>query len=192
MRAPAAPTRRLIPLTEAAEILAVSVKTVRRYVAAGELDAVRLGRRTIRIKAESIDRLIDTHPVDAWRGRSRHTGMRRMLLCRRSGRVWQPPRRRSRCPTTASTRSHSPTATTRSTTPAPPAGAFRTRSTARTSATTPGAHPQSRARRFTTHRSTAAAGAPRTATPGSSRRATGRCNRILSEMPSRDEWPLAR
>ena len=70
MRATVTPTRRLIPLTEAAEILAVSVKTVRRYVAAGELDAVRLGRRTIRIKTESLDRLIDTHPVNAWRGRS--------------------------------------------------------------------------------------------------------------------------
>lgn len=33
MRATVTPTRRLIPLTEAAEILAVSVKTVRRYVA---------------------------------------------------------------------------------------------------------------------------------------------------------------
>lgn len=48
---------------EAAEILAVSTKTVRRYIAAGELDAVRLGRRTIRIKVESLDRLIDAHPV---------------------------------------------------------------------------------------------------------------------------------
>lgn len=70
MRATVAPTRRLIPLTEAAEILAVSVKTVRRYVAAGDLDAVRLGRRTIRIKTESLDRLIDAHPVNAWRERS--------------------------------------------------------------------------------------------------------------------------
>ncbi len=70
MRATVTPTRRLIPLTEAAEILAVSVKTVRRYVAAGELDAVRLGRRTIRIKTESLDRLIDAHPVNAWRERS--------------------------------------------------------------------------------------------------------------------------
>jgi len=69
MRATVTPTRRLISLTEAAEILAVSVKTVRRYVAVGELDAVRLGRRTIRVKAESIDRLIDTHPGDSWRVR---------------------------------------------------------------------------------------------------------------------------
>ena len=70
MRATVTPTRRLIPLTEAAEILAVSVKTVRRYIAAGDLDAVRLGRRTIRIKTESLDRLIDAHPVNAWRVRS--------------------------------------------------------------------------------------------------------------------------
>ncbi len=45
-------------------------RRVRRYIAAGELDAVRLGRRTIRIKVESLDRLIDAHPVNTWRGRS--------------------------------------------------------------------------------------------------------------------------
>ncbi|WP_310961745.1 helix-turn-helix domain-containing protein [Nocardioides terrisoli] len=61
--------RRLVSLPEAAEILAVSPKTVRRYIAAGELDAVRLGRRTIRIKTESLDRLIDAHPVNTWRAR---------------------------------------------------------------------------------------------------------------------------
>jgi excisionase family DNA binding protein len=66
--APAA--RRLVSLPEAAEILAVSVKTVRRYIAAGDLDAVRLGRRTIRIKTESLDRLIDAHPVNTWRSRA--------------------------------------------------------------------------------------------------------------------------
>lgn len=62
--------RRLVSLPEAAEILAVSPKTVRRYIAAGDLDAVRLGRKTIRIKTESLDRLIDAHPVNAWRGRA--------------------------------------------------------------------------------------------------------------------------
>ena len=36
--------RQLVSLIEAAEILAVSVKTVRRYIAAGDLEAVRLGR----------------------------------------------------------------------------------------------------------------------------------------------------
>ena len=55
--------RRLVSLTEAAEMLAVSTKTVRRYIAAGDLDAVRLGRRTIRIKTDSIDRFIDARPV---------------------------------------------------------------------------------------------------------------------------------
>ena len=62
--------RRLVSLTEAAEILAVSVKTVRRYIAAGDLDAIRLGRRTIRVRVESLDRMIDTHPVNTWRDRS--------------------------------------------------------------------------------------------------------------------------
>jgi excisionase family DNA binding protein len=62
--------RRLISLTEAADALAVSTKTVRRYIAAGELDAVRLGRRTIRVRVDSLDRLIDEHPVNTWRGRS--------------------------------------------------------------------------------------------------------------------------
>ena len=65
-----ATTRRLVSLAEAAEILGVSTKCVRRYIAAGDLDAVRLGRRTIRIKTESLDRLIDAHPVNAWRERS--------------------------------------------------------------------------------------------------------------------------
>jgi excisionase family DNA binding protein len=60
-------TRRLVSLTEAAEILGLSTKTIRRYIAAGDLDAVRLGRRVIRIKAESIERLIGAHPLNATR-----------------------------------------------------------------------------------------------------------------------------
>lgn len=63
--------RRLISLAEAAETLGVSTKTVRRYVAAGDLDAVRLGRRTIRVKTESIDSLIEAHSINAWRARAR-------------------------------------------------------------------------------------------------------------------------
>lgn len=59
--------RKLISLTEAADALGVSTKTVRRYIAAGDLDAVRLGRRTIRIRIESLDKLIDAHPVNTWR-----------------------------------------------------------------------------------------------------------------------------
>jgi excisionase family DNA binding protein len=69
MAATATPTRRLVSLPEAADILGLSVKTVRRYIASGDLDAVRLGRRTIRVKTDSLDRLIDAHPINAWRGR---------------------------------------------------------------------------------------------------------------------------
>jgi excisionase family DNA binding protein len=60
-------TRRPVSLTEAADILAVSTKTVRRYIADGHLDAVRLGRKTLRIKVDSIERFIDARPVGGWR-----------------------------------------------------------------------------------------------------------------------------
>lgn len=56
-------TRRLVSLATAADRLDVWAKTIRRYIAWGELDAVRLGRKTLRVKAESIERLIDTRPV---------------------------------------------------------------------------------------------------------------------------------
>jgi predicted site-specific integrase-resolvase len=61
--------QRLVSPVQTGEILGVSTKSVRRYIAAGDLDAVRLGRKTIRVKVESIDRLIDAHPVNGWRGR---------------------------------------------------------------------------------------------------------------------------
>lgn len=70
MASTAATPRRLISLADAADALAVSTKTVRRYIAAGELDAVRLGRRTIRVRVDSLDLLIDGHPLNTWRGRS--------------------------------------------------------------------------------------------------------------------------
>ena len=47
-------TRRLVSLAEAADALAVSTRTVRRYIADGQLDAVRLGRKTLRIKLDSL------------------------------------------------------------------------------------------------------------------------------------------
>lgn len=62
--------RQLVTLSEAAEILALSVKTVRRYIAAGDLDAVRLGRRTIRVRVDSLDELLVAHPVNAWRSQA--------------------------------------------------------------------------------------------------------------------------
>ena len=43
-------SRRLVSLADAADALAVSTRTVRRYIADGQLEAVRLGRKTLRIK----------------------------------------------------------------------------------------------------------------------------------------------
>ena len=56
---PATITRRLVSINDAADALAVSTRTVRRYIAEGQLDAVRLGRKTLRIKVDSIERFID-------------------------------------------------------------------------------------------------------------------------------------
>lgn len=64
---PATLTRRLITLTDATDALAVSTRTVGRYIADGQLEAVRLGRKTLRIKAESVERFIDAKPVGNWR-----------------------------------------------------------------------------------------------------------------------------
>ena len=47
-------TRRLVSLADTADALAVSTRTVRRYIANGQLEAVWLGRKTIRIKIDSI------------------------------------------------------------------------------------------------------------------------------------------
>ncbi|HEU5042828.1 MAG TPA: helix-turn-helix domain-containing protein [Nocardioidaceae bacterium] len=59
-------TRRLVSLADAADALAVSTRTVRRYIADGQLEAVRLGRRTLRIKLDSVERFIDARPVGNW------------------------------------------------------------------------------------------------------------------------------
>jgi len=55
--------RKLLSLTEVAEILGVSERTVRRYVAAGDLDCRRIGRRTLRVPVESVSALIEARPV---------------------------------------------------------------------------------------------------------------------------------
>lgn len=64
---PATSTRRLVSINGAADALAVSTRTVRRYIADGQLDAVRLGRKTLRLKVDSIERFIDARPVGGWR-----------------------------------------------------------------------------------------------------------------------------
>lgn len=57
-------THQLISLADAALTLAVSTKTVRRYIAAGRLEAVRLGNKTLRIKTTSIEQLIRTGTIN--------------------------------------------------------------------------------------------------------------------------------
>lgn len=54
---------RLVSLADAADALGVSTGTVRSYIADGQLEAVRLGRRKLRIEVDSIARFIDGRPV---------------------------------------------------------------------------------------------------------------------------------
>jgi len=56
-------SQRLVTLRDAADALAISTRTVRRYISDGQLDAVRLGRKTLRVKVDSIERLIGARPV---------------------------------------------------------------------------------------------------------------------------------
>lgn len=60
-------TRRLVSINDTADALAVSTRTIRRYIADGQLEAVRLGGKTLRIKIDSIERFIDAKPVGNWR-----------------------------------------------------------------------------------------------------------------------------
>lgn len=52
-------TRRLITIADAAGELAVCPRTVRRYIAAGRLQAIRLGPRAIRVRVDSIEKLVE-------------------------------------------------------------------------------------------------------------------------------------
>lgn len=57
-------TRKLVSLADAADVLAVSTRAVRRYLAEGKLEAIWLGSKAMRIK---IERFIDASPVGNWR-----------------------------------------------------------------------------------------------------------------------------
>lgn len=48
----------LIGLTEAAERCGVSYRTIRRYIAAGRLDAVRIGPRLLKVDAAAVEALM--------------------------------------------------------------------------------------------------------------------------------------
>lgn len=51
-----------ISLTKAADMLSISVPTLRRRIAAGELPAFRSGRRIIRIKVSDLEKLLRRVP----------------------------------------------------------------------------------------------------------------------------------
>ena len=59
-----------ISLNGAAEMLGLSVKTVRRRIADGELPAFRTGRRIIRIRVSDLETMLRRIPsADSWRTR---------------------------------------------------------------------------------------------------------------------------
>jgi excisionase family DNA binding protein len=55
------PARRRLSIIEAATILGVNPKTVRRYIWEGRLPAVRVGPKLLRIDPRDLDQL--AHPV---------------------------------------------------------------------------------------------------------------------------------
>lgn len=57
------PTPRFISLAEAADMLGVTEKTIRRYIASGDLQAARLGRRVIRIREDHVAGLLQPIPT---------------------------------------------------------------------------------------------------------------------------------
>lgn len=60
---PAPGPGRVYSQEDAAEWLGVSVKTIRRLVASGELPAYRLGRRLIRIREADLQASLDRIPT---------------------------------------------------------------------------------------------------------------------------------
>ena len=56
-----------ISLSTAADILGISVHTLRRRIAAGELAAFRTGRRIIRVRVSDLEKLLRRVPsTDCW------------------------------------------------------------------------------------------------------------------------------
>ena len=56
-----------ISLAAAADMLGISVHTLRRRIAAGELPAFRTGKRIIRVRVSDLEKLLRRVPsVDAW------------------------------------------------------------------------------------------------------------------------------
>lgn len=56
-------TPALLTVAEVAQRLRVTDKLVRRLIARGDLTAIKLSRRTLRVEAASVDAYIDAHRV---------------------------------------------------------------------------------------------------------------------------------
>lgn len=54
-----------LSLKDAAAYLGVTKATVRKYIAAGHLHAAKLGHRTVRVSAISIERMMDAASQEA-------------------------------------------------------------------------------------------------------------------------------
>ncbi len=96
-----------LTVREAAELLRVSVPTIRRWIASGRLHAVRPGSRSVRLRRSDVEPL-PTRPVDGvseWRRYAVQLGdgevpeaeiaerlsdLRRRVLRRRGGRIFGP------------------------------------------------------------------------------------------------------
>lgn len=61
---PTKPPIEYLSIADAAHILGMSTKTVRRLIAHGDLAAVRFGKRTMRIPVTALDAA--ARPVAAW------------------------------------------------------------------------------------------------------------------------------
>ncbi|MCY7400785.1 MAG: helix-turn-helix domain-containing protein [Nocardioides sp.] len=60
------PTPVYLSLEEAAQAMSVSVKTIRRWIAAGTLPAYRCGKRAIRVKLEDLEATPRQIPTARW------------------------------------------------------------------------------------------------------------------------------
>jgi excisionase family DNA binding protein len=69
LASPLPPDAVLLTLDQVAALLQVSKRTVQRLVREGELQAIRLGHRTVRLSAASIHRFIDGEPSERDRRR---------------------------------------------------------------------------------------------------------------------------
>lgn len=60
--------RRLLTIEEAADYTALSTRTIRRRISAGDLPAIRVGPRSIRIRHDDLEQLLRPIPnARSWR-----------------------------------------------------------------------------------------------------------------------------